>query len=115
MTRSLLTIATQLSTLPLPVAAVPWFFTEFMPEQLLEFGTKASAWTGAYGIERFGPPLINATLSKLPENVRSVLLKDIFAGEKVLTQDLQTQSATLQAYQPTRSSHPVGATSAAPT
>lgn len=79
-----------LTNLPLPVAAVPWFFTEFVPDQLLEFGTKASNWVGLYGVEKFGPPLINAALSKLPPNVRSVLLKDIFSGEKALAKDFET-------------------------
>lgn len=75
---------------PLAVAAIPWFLTEFAPGELLDFGTKASSWVGAFGIEKFGPPLINATVSKLPEQVRNVLLKDIFAGEKALESEFQT-------------------------
>lgn len=79
-----------LRTRPLAIAAVPWFFAEFVPEQLLEFGTRPSAWVGAYGIEKFGPPIINAVVSKLPKGVRETLLKDIFAGEKVLVNDFET-------------------------
>lgn len=79
-----------LANAPLPVAAVPWFFTEFVPEQLLDFGTKASSWIGMYGIEKFGPPLINAALSKLPPQARAFLLKDLFASEKALKSDFET-------------------------
>lgn len=75
---------------PLPIAAIPWFFAEFVPDQLLEFGTKASGWIGAYGVEKFGPPLINEALSKLPKSAREILLKDIFAGEKSLYPDFET-------------------------
>jgi len=65
---------------------VPWFVTEFAPSELLEFGTKPSGWLGAYGVEKFGPVLINKTLSKLPEDVRSTLLKEIFKSEEKLTE-----------------------------
>ena len=72
---------------PAPIAAIPWFVAEFVPEQLLEFGTKPLNWVGAYGIEKFGPPVLNAALSKLPEKVRATLLKDIFKSEKNLKAD----------------------------
>ena len=75
---------------PAPVAAIPWFLAEFAPVELLEFGTSPMAWTGAYGIQKFGPPLINKTLSMLPENVRTFLLKDIFASEKSLAAEYET-------------------------
>src|SRR3990167_2793512 len=72
---------------PAPVAAIPWFIAEFMPEQLLEFGTKPLNWVGVYGIEKFGPPVLNAALSKLPEKTRAFLLKDIFKKERDLKVD----------------------------
>ena len=74
---------------PAPIAAIPWFLAEFVPDQLLEFGTKASNWVGAYSIEKFGPPILNKAISALPESVRSVLLKDIFAGEKAMKADFE--------------------------
>lgn len=79
-----------LANAPAPVAVVPWFVAEFVPDQLLEFGTKPLNWVGAYGIEKFGPTIINKTIQVLPESVRSVLLKDIFAGEKALQADFET-------------------------
>src|SRR3990167_4735940 len=75
---------------PAPIAAIPWFIAEFAPEQLLEFGTKPLNWVGAYGIEKFGPPVLNAALSKLPEKVRAILLKDIFKSDKNLKADFDT-------------------------
>lgn len=67
---------------------IPWFFAEFMPEQLLEFGTRASNWIGAYGIEKgvqkFGPPIIDKLMRSLPEDVSAALQKDIFGGEQKL-------------------------------
>ena len=75
---------------PVPIAAIPWFVAEFVPEQLLEFGTKPLNWVGAYGIEKFGPPILNKAISALPEKARAVLLKDIFAGEKSMKADFDT-------------------------
>lgn len=72
------------------IAPIPWFFAEFVPEQLLDFGTKPSNWIGAYGIEKFGPPILNSVISKLPRPVRETLLKEIFAGEKALQSDFET-------------------------
>ena len=63
---------------------IPWFLTEFAPDQLLQFGTKASNWIGAYGIEKFGPPVIDALIKSMPKSVSEVLLKDIFSQEKEL-------------------------------
>ena len=75
---------------PAPIAAIPWFVTEFVPEQLLEFGTKPTNWVGAYGVEKIGPPVINAAVSKLPKGVRETLLKDIFNSEKAMQADFDT-------------------------
>ncbi len=79
-----------LVTSPAPIAAIPWFVAEFAPEQLLEFGTKPLNWVGAYGVEKFGPPVLNKALSALPEKVRSILLKDLFASEKGMKADFET-------------------------
>lgn len=86
-----------LSYAPAPVAFVPWFMTEFLPGELLEFGTKPVNWVGAYGVEKFGPPVLNAALSKLPEKARSVLLRDIFEGEKALAKDFETLGVQINA------------------
>lgn len=79
-----------LSEKPLWRSAVPWFLTEFVPETLLEFGTRPQAWVGAYGIEKLGPPLLNKAISSLPKKVREVLLKDLFASEKGLDKAFET-------------------------
>lgn len=86
---------------PAPIAAIPWFITEFMPEQLLEFGTRAQNWVAAkgldYGIEKFGPPIINGILAKMPASAREFLLKDLFAAEKSLVPDFETLGINLNA------------------
>ena len=65
-------------------SSIPWFAAEFMPDQLLQFGTKASQWIGAYSIEKFGPPLINVALSRLSAKTRASLLKELLVAEKNL-------------------------------
>lgn len=75
---------------PAPIAAVPWFVAEFVPDQLLEFGTKPLNWVGAYGVEKFGPILINKALAAMPAPVREVLMKEFFVGEKALAADFET-------------------------
>lgn len=86
-----------LSDLPLPVGAIPWFFAEFMPTELLEFGTKASNWIGLYGTEVFGPPLLNTALSKLPPRTRTFLMKDLFKHEQDLAADFETLGLSMNA------------------
>lgn len=74
-----------------PVAGfVPWFLTQQLPADLLEFGTKPSGWIGAYGLEKFGPVVINKIIQKLPPNVRSVMLKEIFKSESKLSSSFET-------------------------
>lgn len=82
---------------PTAIAVVPWFVAEFVPDQLLEFGTKPLNWVGSYGVEKFGPPVLNAALSKLPAPVREVLLKDLFAAEKSLAPDFDTLGVQMNA------------------
>ena len=72
------------------IPAIPWFFVEFAPDQLLQFGTKASNWVGVYGIEKFGPPILNKILSKLPDSFRSELLVKAFKAEKAMASDFET-------------------------
>ena len=67
---------------------IPWFLSEYAPEQLLEFGTKASSWIAGYGIEKgiqkFGPPIIDKLMRLLPEDVSAAMQKDIFGKEQAL-------------------------------
>ena len=83
--------------IPYGKQVVPWFVTEFMPDQLLEFGTKAENWVGAYGIEKFGPPLIHKMLSKFPELTRAYKLSDLFSSEKALAPDFETLGLKINA------------------
>lgn len=74
-----------------PVAGfVPWFVSEFVPGELLDFGTKAENWVGAYGIQRFGPPIINKVLEKLPDPVRKTLLTELWRSEEGLVDAFKT-------------------------
>lgn len=90
-----------LSDAPAPIAAIPWFIAEFVPDQLLEFGTKPSSWITAWaaekGVQQFGPPLINKILSWLPKETREFFLKDIFAGEKAMAKDFETLGIKINA------------------
>ena len=66
------------------LTALPWFFSEHIPDQLLSFGTKPTAWGTIYGMEKAAPVVLNETLKSLPSGVRATLLKDMFASEKGL-------------------------------
>lgn len=74
-----------------PIAGfMPWFATQYVPEQLLEFGTKPINWVGAYGIEKLGPVILTKALAFMPPQARSFLLKDIFKSETGLADDFNT-------------------------
>ena len=74
-----------------PVAGfVPWFLTEFIPGELLEFGTNPVSWVGAYGIQKLGPPILNEVVQSLPEPFRKILLTDLWKSEEGLTKSFET-------------------------
>lgn len=92
-----------MATAPTALAVIPWFMSEFMPESLLEFGTKPLNWVGAYGIEKFGPPIINKAIqSKINQGAtQSVknLFKKIFDGEKSLKAEFDVFGLKINARQ----------------
>lgn len=74
----------------------PWLLFESIPGEALEQGTRPSSWIGMYAAEKvigaavkYGPALINKAIAAAPENVRSVLLKDIFKSESSLAKDFE--------------------------
>ena len=77
-----------------PIAAIPWFVSEFVPEQMLEFSTKPLNWIGEYGIQKFGPPIINAAIqskwNKGATREISGLFRKIFDGEQGLSKSFET-------------------------
>ena len=78
-----------LSHAPAPIAAIPWFVAEFVPEQLLEFGTKPLNWVGAYGVEKFGPPIINKLIQSKFNKEGTAFFSKLFKGEMDLKADFE--------------------------
>ena len=74
---------------PAPIAAIPWFVAEFVPEQLIEFGTKPLNWVGAYGIEKFGPPIINKLIQSKFNKEGTAFFSKIFKGEMELKAEFE--------------------------
>jgi hypothetical protein len=68
---------------------VPWFITEFVPDSLLQM-TKISSWVGMYGIEKFGPPVINAVLQRSGLDKTFPLFKEAVSIEKTLAPHYET-------------------------
>ena len=75
---------------PLHKAVIPWLVAEFIPTQLLELGTRPSAWISAYGVEKISPIILNGIISKLPKGARENLFKDVFNWEKALDPHFRT-------------------------
>lgn len=79
----------------------PWFIREYVPGELLSFGTNPAnlamgeaLGAGAGAALKFGPALLTKVISKLPENKRAFFLKDLYKSEVGLVDDFAKLGVT---------------------